>query len=138
MERDTVAAIRMTVQEWLEAYRKAWEERDPDAAAALFTDGAPYREQPYDEPFIGPQGVRDYWARVTATQDAVHFEYGEPVVQGDRAAVEWWVTLVNSGAEITLAGEFMLRFDESGRCSELREYWHFAEGKRTPPPGWGL
>lgn len=127
----------MTVREWLDAYKKAWEERDPDAAAALFTDDAPYREQPYEEPFVGPRGVRDYWARVTATQEGVHLEYGEPVVQGDRAAVEWWVTLVNGGAEVTLAGEFMLRFDESGRCRELREYWHVAEGRRSPPPGWG-
>ncbi len=127
----------MTVQEWLDAYRNAWEERDPDAAAALFTDDSTYREQPYDEPFAGPQGVRDYWARVTATQADVHVEYGEPVVQGDRAAVEWWVTMVNGGAEITLAGEFMLRFDGSGLCRELREYWHFTEGTHRPPAGWG-
>ena len=129
--------VAMTVQEWLDRYRAAWEARDPDAAAALFTEDALYREQPYEEPFVGPAGVRDYWARVTATQDRVEVRYGDPVVQGDRAAVEWWVTLENGGQPITLAGEFMLGFAEDGRCRELREYWHFAEGTRTPPDGWG-
>ena len=126
-----------TPEEWLAAYRKAWIERDPDAAAALFTDDATYQEQPYAEAYAGPQGVHDYWASVTATQANVELEYGTPLVLGDRTAVEWWVTLVNAGVEITLAGEFMLRFDESGLCRDLREYWHFTEGKRTPPPGWG-
>jgi hypothetical protein len=127
----------MTVADWLAEYRRAWIERDPDAAAALFSEGAPYREQPYQEPFLGPPGVRDYWARVTATQEDVELQYGTPVVEGNRAAVEWWVTLRNEGAEVTLAGEFMLRFDENGLCEELREYWHFAEGRLSPPSGWG-
>jgi len=129
--------MAMTPAEWLAAYRKAWIERDPDAAAALFTAGATYREQPYDEAFAGPAGVRDYWARVTATQADVELEYGTPLVLGDRTAVEWWATLANGGAEVTLAGSFMLRFDESGLCRELREYWHVAEGRRRPPEGWG-
>lgn len=128
----------MSPQEWLEAYRRAWIDRDPDAAAALFTADAVYREQPYDEAFAGPAGVRDYWTRVTATQQDVELEYGTPLVGGSRTAVEWWVTLANDGAEITLAGAFMLTFDEAGLCRELREYWHVADGRRRPPAGWGL
>jgi hypothetical protein len=49
----------MTPDEWLAAYRTAWIERDPEAAAALFTADSTYLEQPYDEAFVGPQGVRD-------------------------------------------------------------------------------
>jgi nuclear transport factor 2 (NTF2) superfamily protein len=129
--------MSLTVADWLAEYRRAWIERDPDAAAALFTEGSLYREQPYDEPFAGPAGVRDYWARVTETQEDVELEYGIPVVDGNRVAVEWWVTMLNGGAEITLAGEFMLRFDENGLCRELREYWHVGEGRTRPPAGWG-
>jgi len=127
----------MTVADWLAGYRKAWMDRDADAAAALFTENASYRVQPYEEAHVGPAGVHAYWTGVTATQDAVELRYGTPVVEGNRGAVEWWVTLLSDGAEITLAGEFMLRFDENGLCEELREYWHFAEGKLEPPTGWG-
>ena len=108
----------MTPDEWLAAYRTAWIERDPDAAAALFTDDATYQEQPYDEAFAGSQGVRDYWERVTAAQADVEVSYGTPVNTGNHTAVEWWVTLTNNGAPITLAGEFMLTFDESGLCRD--------------------
>jgi len=126
-----------TVVDWLEGYRAAWEGRDPDAAAALFTEDSVYREQPYQEPFQGRKGVRDYWAQVTATQEDVKFRYGTPVVSGRYAAVEWWVTMRNGGADVTLAGEFLLVFDEQGLCRELREYWHFNEGRIEPPSGWG-
>lgn len=126
-----------TVIEWLEGYRAAWEQRDPEAAAALFTDDTSYREQPYQEPFRGRSGVRDYWAGVTATQEDVKFSYGTPVVDGNRAAVEWWVTMRNGGADVTLAGGFMLTFDGSGLCSDFREYWHFSEGRLEPHAGWG-
>lgn len=125
------------VESWLEAYRVAWETRDPDAAAALFTEDATYLEEPYGEPFLGRDGVRDYWARVTATQSDVEFRTGTPIADGHRAAVEWWVTLRNGGADVTLAGEFWLEFDDAGLCRTLREYWHYGDGRRTPPRGWG-
>lgn len=129
--------MMQTVQTWLEGYRKAWEDRDPEAAAALFTDDAPYREQPYQDPFPGAAGVKQYWTDVTATQSDVSFRYGTPLIVDDRAVVEWWVTMKNGGADITLAGVFLLRFDESGKCSDLNEYWHFGEGQLQPYPGWG-
>jgi len=129
--------VNKTVEDWLDGYRTAWEGRDPDAAAALFTEDATYLEQPYQAAFQGRDGVRDYWAGVTATQEDVQFRYGTPIVDGRRAAVEWWVTMRNGGVDITLAGEFFLQFDEAGLCRDLREYWHFGEGRLTPQPGWG-
>lgn len=125
------------VQDWLDGYSRAWEGRDPDAAAALFSPDAVYREQPYEDPYRGRDGVREYWARVTATQSDVRVRWGQAVVDGSRAAVEWWVTLRNEGVEATLAGEFLLAFDESGLVRELREYWHFRPGTVEPPAGWG-
>ena len=56
------------VQKWLEGYRQAWVDRDPDAAAALFTEDSKYREEPYADAFPGAAGVHDYWTRVTETQ----------------------------------------------------------------------
>ena len=129
--------MSMNVVPWLDAYKSAWEKRDADAAAALFTEDSSYREDPYTEPFVGRQGVHEYWTRVTATQEDIDFRYGVPVVEGDRAAVEWWVTMRNGGADVTLAGEFLLRFDDAGLCRELREYWHFAPTLQNPPAGWG-
>lgn len=125
------------VQKWLEAYKRAWESRDPDAAAALFTAESRYREQPYQDPFEGAAGVRAYWAEVTATQDDVEFRFGTPIVVGDRAIAEWWVTMTNGGADVTLAGVFLLTFNDAGLCSDFNEYWHYSEGQLQPYPHWG-
>lgn len=129
--------MSIDVGKWLDGYRLAWENRDPDAAAALFSQDASYLEQPYAEPFLGREGVRSYWERVTATQEDVKVRYGTPVTLGNRAAVEWWVTMRNGGMDVTLAGEFLLVFDEEGHVRTLREYWHFSEGQLEPPAGWG-
>ena len=115
-------SMPMAPAEWLAAYRTAWLQRDADAAAALFTEDATYAEQPYQDAFAGPAAVREYWARVTATQSNIEMRYGTPITVGNRTAVEWWTTLVNDGAPITLAGAFILTFDASGRCRSLREY----------------
>jgi hypothetical protein len=125
------------VARWLEAYRLAWVQRDADAAAALFTARAVYQEQAFGPAYVGREAIRTYWATVTATQSDVELRYGRPVVARRRAAVEWWVNLRNSGADVTLAGEFLLTFTLAGLCRSLREYWFFAEGRLDPPAGWG-
>jgi hypothetical protein len=131
------SSMAMTPEQWLAAYRKAWLDRDADAAAALFTEDATYAEQPYQDAFVGRREVRDYWARVTAIQANIDMKYGTPITLGNRTAVEWWTTLTNDGAPISLSGVFMLTFDKSGLCRSLREYWQFGEGTKTPNPGWG-
>ena len=129
----------MTAQEWIDGYGQAWRDKDADAAAQLFTEGAVYRDEPFGEPYRGRDGVEAYWRGVTATQEDVHPRFGTAVVAdgGRYAAVEFWVTMLNGGAEVTLAGILFLRFDADGLCNELREAWHYKEGLNEPPPGWG-
>jgi uncharacterized protein (TIGR02246 family) len=122
---------------WLERYRRAWIERDAEAASQLFTDDATYREQPFQAPFVGRAAIRDYWAKVTALQTSVELRYGHPIVDGNRLAVEWWANLETSDGPLTLAGEFLLQFAENGDCRELREYWLLTQGRVEPPAGWG-
>jgi len=62
---------------------------------------------------------------------------GEPIVTGDRAAVEWWAAVVENDAEITLAGVSVLRFDTAGLVLEQWDSWNQGEGLREPPAGWG-
>lgn len=123
--------------DWLERYRRAWMQRDANAAGQLFTDDAIYREQPFQPPFAGRAAIQDYWARVTASQTKVELRYGRSVSDGPRVAVEWWANLETDGGPLTLAGEFMLRFAGSGQCEELREYWILSRGRIEPPQGWG-
>jgi len=129
----------MSLQTWVDGYGRAWEEKDVDGVAALFTEDCVYRDQPFGEAHHGRDGVREYWAGVTSTQENARARFGTPVAGDDRrhAAVEFWVTMRNFGSEVTLTGILFLRFDGDGLCEELREAWHFTEGLHEPPAGWG-
>ena len=127
----------MDVVAWLEAYRVAWEQADADAAAALFAEDATYRSNIFEEPYRGRDGVKTYWETVTATQSDVAVRIGAPFGDGERVAAEFWTTMQADGAEVTLPGCLLLRFDNEGRCRSLREYWHFEAGTKQPPPEWG-
>jgi ketosteroid isomerase-like protein len=127
----------MDVRAWLEAYRRAWEEADADAAAALFEEDATYRSNIFQEPHHGREGVRRYWQDVTRTQEDVRVRMGRPFADGSRVAAEFWTTMRADGDDLTLAGCLLLDFGDDGRCTALREYWHIEPGEREPPPGWG-
>jgi nuclear transport factor 2 (NTF2) superfamily protein len=129
----------MTVQEWVDGYAQAWRDRDADAAAALFAADSTYRDHPTAEAHRGPDGVRAYWANITSTQENPDVRMGAPIVSGEgrRAAVEFWVRMLNSGQQVTVIGILFLRFAEDGLCEELRETWNFEPGDFAPPDDWG-
>lgn len=127
----------VTRREWLEAYRRAWEQADVDGAVALFTEDAVYRSSPFRPPSVGSKGIREYWSAVTSSQRETQVRIGEPIEAGSKVAVEWWTTMSEGENEITLPGCLVLRFAEDGRCRELREYWHVEHRRIDPPEGWG-
>lgn len=120
------ALTESDVTVWLDGYKNAWESRDADKAASLFTENAVYRDNPHNEPYRGRKGIRAYWSEVTADQRDVTF-HSEVLTIYDRSAVARWsaqFTSASSGATVKLDGVFLLDFDESGLCSRLREWWH--------------
>jgi uncharacterized protein (TIGR02246 family) len=125
----TVPADSLTpaaVEAWLARYEQAWEQRNPEQAAALFTADAPYYEKPFDPPKVGRAGIRAYWAEVTADQRDVDFKSQVVAVTGQTGVARWSASLtaISSGVRVELDGVFLLTFDGSGLCSELREWWH--------------
>jgi hypothetical protein len=125
------------IDEWVESYRLAWEQADDVAVADLFTEDATYRSNIFEEPHLGREGIRDYWRGVTDTQSNVSVRMGRPFGEGSRVAVEFWTTMDNEGEPVTLPGCLLLQIESDGRCSSLREYWHFAGGRLEPPNEWG-
>jgi SnoaL-like protein len=119
---------------WADGYQRAWEADDPDAAAALYAEDCVFRSAPFRE----PQPPIEYTRRVFPEAKARGVRFGEPVEDGDRAAVEWWATLaLPNGEEQTIAGCSVLRFGDDGFVVEARDYWHMEPGSREPHETWG-
>jgi len=58
---------------------------------------------------------------------------GEPIVEGDRAAMSWWASLREVGADTTLAGTSVLRVDADGQVIEQWDAWNQLPERRDPP-----
>jgi ketosteroid isomerase-like protein len=121
---------------WKETWERAWPARDVDAIASLYSEDAVYRALAFREPDRGLAGVRRYLEENFAVEEEIECWFGDPVVAGDRAAVEWWGSWVEDGRPLTLAGTTVLRFDESGRVNDHRDYWNEVERRDPPYEGW--
>lgn len=126
---ETARAARRWADEW----GRGWREHDLGRIAALYADGAVFRSAPFRE----PQGPRAFAEWAFADEDAVECRFGEPVVSGDRAIVEYWAVVTSGGKEQTLAGVALLRFAPDGRVVEEHDYWEMQEGRREPFEEWG-
>jgi hypothetical protein len=68
--------------------------------------------------------------------DNIECWFGQPIVSGDRAAVEWWGSWTEQGQELTFAGLTVLRFGGDGRVIEHRDYFSHVEQRQPPYPDW--
>jgi len=82
--------------------------------------------------------VRKYveWA-FSDEQPGGDVRFGEPLVDGDRAAVEWWAAVTANEEPQTLAGVSLLRFDEEGLVAEQHDVWGSEPGHREPHAAFG-
>ncbi|GAU69234.1 hypothetical protein SSP35_11_00530 [Streptomyces sp. NBRC 110611] len=133
------------VARWTDAYLEAWRTKNDVAGGQLFTPDALYEAVPGvpEQTFRGREAIERYWREVTADQSDITGRHGTPIVTGDRAAVELWVTLrspaLNPDGDhwATLLETNILLFAPDGRCRRNTEYWNIRTGRLTPPQGWG-
>jgi len=79
--------------------------------------------------------VREYVTRVLGEEEDPRVWITPPIVDGDRAAVSWWASLLEQGADASLAGTSVLRFDDDGLVVEQWDAWS-GVGERRDPPSW--
>jgi nuclear transport factor 2 (NTF2) superfamily protein len=134
-----------TATAWMTAYLDAWEARDADAVEKIFTPDGVYQSNPGvgSETFEGREAIHRYWFDVTREQSKIHGLQGNPVVTGNRAAIEIWVTFRDpeynpkGNHMITLVETNVVTFVKGGLASKNVEYWNIIPGVHSPPKGWG-
>ena len=114
---DTAEAARRWAAEW----ERSWREHDVDAIDALYAEGCVFRSAP----FRAPQVPREFVEWAFSDEESADVQFGNPIVEGDRAAVEWSAaSTLKSGEVERLAGVSLLRFDNDGLVVEECGYWH--------------
>ena len=112
--------------EWLDAYGKAWEERDAEQAAELFTEDAAYQWGPFGRKLRGRVMIREAWAEAVETQANVKFRYEVLSATQRGGLVRWWCSmdLPESSEHSDIEGIFRLSFEDSGLCTSLEEWFN--------------
>ena len=123
---DTAGAAKR----WADVWTRAWPTADVDAIASLYARDAVF----YSHPFRERQGPEEYVEWAFAEQSEAECRFGQPLVAGNRAAVDWWgVSTSSDGSIQTIAGTSLLWFDAEGLVVEQRDAWGEADGRRELP-----
>ncbi len=114
---------------WLDAYGAAWRDGDAQATIELFSDDAVYYENPFEDPMAGLDAIRQYSEGAGESQRDVRFQYEAMAVADSKGLAQWQATFVRipSGNHVELDGFLMAEFDDAGKCSVFREWWHRRE-----------
>jgi hypothetical protein len=98
--------------------------------AALYADDALFASHP----FRGREVPQEYVKWAFADQTTAECRFGQPVVDEDRAAVDWWAVLTSKNGSVeTIAGTSLLHFGEDGLVMEQRDVWASAPGHHELP-----
>jgi hypothetical protein len=119
-------------EKWLDAYGAAWQSGDAKAAIKLFSDEAEYYETPFDVPMVGCEAIYRYWdAGAGESQKDVLFSYQALAIVENKGLALWQASFVRipSGNQVELDGFLAAEFDDIGKCSVFREWWHRREYK---------
>ncbi len=110
---------------WLDAYGRAWETRDANAAADLFSDDAAYHETPFVEPMRGRAEILAYWTHVGRSQEQIRFRYEILAIANENGTAHWWASLTRQPerTRVKLDGIFVITLNGERRCTTLREWW---------------
>lgn len=130
-----MTAAAAGARRWAHAWHDAWERLDPEPIVACYAADATLSTEPFREPYRGRDGVRSYVSAVFAEEADVRVWMSQPIVEGDRASVSWWASLREDGAEVTLAGTSVLRFDADGLVVAQWDAWN-RRSDRSEPPAW--
>ena len=77
--------IDAAARRWVDVWKRAWPAADLESIAALYAPGARFTRCRFAS--AGPARLRRLRLRRQAEAEC---RFGEPIVSGDRAAVDWW------------------------------------------------
>ena len=111
-------------QDLLNAYKRAWERRDVDAAMALYADAAEHRDHPFRDPYVGSNAIRAMWNDIAANERHVEFDAERVWVVGRTVLASWHAAYTDrtNADRIRMRGFMTLELDDARKVTRLREW----------------
>jgi hypothetical protein len=111
---------RAAAERWRDVWDRGWREQETGEMLALYAKDATLQSHPFREPVAPAEYINPTFGEEVSAE----CWFGEPLVDGDRAAVEWSAeTKLKDGSGEKLAGVSLLRFDTDGLVVEQRDFW---------------
>ena len=111
---------REAAERWREVWARGWRAGNAEEILALYAPTAYFQSHPFRQ--AGTPA--DYVVPTLAAEASAECEFAEPIVDDDRAAVEWSAeTSLKDGGSEKLAGVSLIRFDADGLVTEQRDFW---------------
>jgi ketosteroid isomerase-like protein len=128
-----VTSARDRLSLWFDRFGRAWETRDAEQAAALFSEDASYRESPFDAPLSGRAALRAYWSELPTARPGITFAYELLAATHDGGIAHWRgsYTRATDGVLVELDGILLVTLDEEVGCRAFRE-WSLRRERPTP------
>ena len=134
MSQDVATRItRDTVQDWLDAYERAWETYDPQQIADLWSEDAEYRWHPADEAVKGRDEIVRAWLAPSGNESSRDDpgtylgEYRPFAIDGNKAVAigtsSYWTEASRTKLDRLYYNNWLLEFDDDGKCRSFTEYW---------------
>ncbi len=126
------------VQAWLDGYSRAWETYAAEDIEPLFSENAEYRWHPADDPEVGRDTIIHAWQNPggnASDRDApgtYRADMRPFAVDGNRAVAvgtcTYWTDATHDQISRVYYNNWLLEFDDEGRCSSFTEYWMLPRG----------
>lgn len=114
---------RSSVEDWVAAYRQAWESNEEADIRGLFTEDAAYCGRPASRPWVGHAAIVAGWLEHADAPGETDFSAEPLALDGDLAVVRC-VTTYPSGAKSGVYDNlWVIRFAADGRAEEFTDWW---------------
>ncbi len=113
---------------WLTRYIEAWRSGDRSDIGDLFSEDVSYSQNGVQTSIAGRDAVVTRWLEESYQPDASWGASYEPLTIEEEIHVAVGSTryLREMGVREEFSNIFVCRFDDDGRCRELREWWMLA------------
>lgn len=116
---------------WMEELISAWLSLDVDKAVELFTDCTEYGEDPFQDPLVSAEQVKQVWQEIR-TQSHLDINLRLLSWTGQIATIQWHARFrIGESAIKQFDGVYVVHFNSLGRCCKFQQWWN--EGPEIIP-----